>query len=200
MNKVNVFRVDNPIARVFVAEIGIGPYNFFSQLAHPNTAKQWAFHCGKHEPGEGIYKKHGINNRKLNAVPTLPSERRPGPFEDIGLRQPFIENIGRTKVVEGKHVVYCFDSIEQYHRWFHDPLELQFMAEHGFVLSQYVVDAKHFLRGHSQCAFLSDGFKYVKARYTLTTLNPITPIYTPPKPMPKKTMESLQAAINKELL
>ena len=181
MNKVNVFRVDNPMFRIYNAVIGLGPYHFFQSCASKETSQQWHTHTAKHEPSANIYQKHKIDVQKITFVPTLPNETRPGPFEDIGLRSQFLEQVGRSKSVTNKNIVYCFDSLNQCQKWFHDPNELQFLAHNGFVISQYVVTETSLMRGTSQCVFFAEGLCYLKTRLTLLGHTPILPIYTPPK-------------------
>ena len=181
MNKVNVFRVDNPMFRVFNMNIGLGPYHFFNTCSHPYTNTQWCAHTAKHEPAANIYQKHKIDARKIMFVPTLPNEARPGPFEDMVMREEFLSKVGKSKAANGKNVVYCFDSLDQYFKWFHDPAERLFLACNGFVLSQYIVKADLFIRGKSQCAFFAEGFEYVKTRLNLFGHTPILPVYTPPR-------------------
>lgn len=183
MNKVNVFRVDNPMMFLYMSPIGVGPYYFFGHVAGKEKCKKWADHCGKHEPLFHTYNKFKIDPFKLKRVPTLLNERRPGPFEDIEMRSQMEAAFGKmTK--DGKEYYYCFDSIEQFKSWFHDPEELQFLAENYFTLSQYIVKTSSFIRGCKQAAFFREGFLYLKTRYNILTLDQLIPTYGPPKPKP----------------
>jgi hypothetical protein len=182
MNKVNVFRVDNPMMFLYIAPVGIGPYYFFGHVAGKEKCNKWADHCGKHEPGPNIYNKFGIDNCKLKSVPTLPNERRPGPFEDMEMREPLAKILGMSK--GGKDYFYCFDSIAQFKSWFHDPEELKFLYENYFTLSHYIVNAASFICGSKQAAFFKEGFMYLKTRYNILTLDQLLPTYGPPKPKP----------------
>lgn len=182
MNKVNVFRVDNPMFGLYIGNVGIGPYYFFGAIAGEEKHKKWGLHCGKHEPGTNIYAKHKIDNFKLKNIPTLPNERRPGPFEDMELRSEMLKHMGGMSK-KGRDHFYCFDSIEQFNQWFHDLEERKFLEANYFTLSHYVVKAKELLRGQRQSVFFKEGFLYLKTRYNIVTLDQILPTMTPKTPM-----------------
>lgn len=168
---------------LYIAPVGIGPYFFFSNVAGKEKWAKWSDHCGKHEPFWHTYNKFKIDPFKLKRVPTLLSERRPGPFEDMVMREKMMSMLGVMNKI-GKEYFYCFDSIAQFKSWFHDPEELRFLAENYFTLSHYIVKASSFIRGSKQAAFFKEGLLYLKTRYNILTLDQLLPTYTPPRPTP----------------
>ena len=109
---------------------------------------------------------------RLRKVPALLTARRPGPFEDMGMRDKFLKFMGGWTKLGRKHY-YCFDSIPQFKQWFHDEEELKFLADNSFTLSNYVVKESSVIRGEKQTVFSEEGLLYLKARYNLQTLEPL---------------------------
>ena len=169
-NTINFYRVEHSDIQFRNSSFYVGPYVYFKNIASTSENQKWGELCGKHEPGNTIYKKFNINNWKLKMIPSLSNERRPGPFEDIELRSRMLNFMGGfTK--NSKFHLYGFASLMQYYSWFNDPDELSFLNDYKFVLRNYLVKTQDFLYGNTQCVINPYGIKSCKNTIKLSDLN-----------------------------
>jgi DNA-binding MltR family transcriptional regulator len=101
------------------------------------------------------YKKFNINNFKLKWVPTLPNAWRPGPFEDIDLREKMILRMG-AMTKNGKFHLYGFDSLMQALQWYNNQEELQFLEDNEFRMYKFKVKSKNMIVGKTQSVCFPD--------------------------------------------
>jgi hypothetical protein len=168
-NKINFYRVENCNCADLIKIInyprkclpfGFGPYSFFNSdvwekelsLSVPYTKEQFTKFCSFANDECREYRILKIDNYKVSYVPTLPRTRRPGPFEDIDLREKMIKHMGKMTKYSRWHF-YGFNNLIQLLSWFDNPEELKFLHEMGFILSNYLVPSKDFIIGKNQSVF-----------------------------------------------
>ena len=117
------------------------------------------------------YIKFNIDNYKLKCVPTLSNAWRPGPFEDIDLRQKMIDRMGGMSK-SGKFHIYGFDSIMQALKWYNDPEELEFLESLGFGMFKFLVKTQNLIVGKNQSVYFPDKNDiFEKDKIQLSTLH-----------------------------
>ena len=156
-NKTYFYRIANYQYKFF-GIYPIGPYAFFNDTVWQNakilpyTADQYdqfARFCAN-ETSE--YKKLKIDNYKLKRVPTLPNAWRPGPFEDIDLREKMIDKMGAMSK-NGKFHLYGFDSMIQALNWYNNHAELNFLKNCGFAMYKFRIWKKNMIVGKRQSVY-----------------------------------------------
>lgn len=159
-NKTHFYRVANGKYRYYNM-YPLGPYSFFNHDVWKNFATL-PFNSNEYNKfaefvsGEIIeYKKLKIDNYKLKRVPTLSNAWRPGPFEDIDLREKMIDRMGgMTK--SGKFHLYGFDSMMQALNWYNNSEELEFLENCGFSMYKFRVKTKNMIVGKRQSVYFPD--------------------------------------------
>ena len=140
----------------------MGPYAFFNtNLWSVNNQKVPFSDCAYEKFVEFVsketveYKKFNIANFKLKWVPTLPNAWRPGPFEDIDLREKMIHRMG-TMTKYGKFHLYGFDSFIQASKWYNNQEELQFLEDNEFRMYKFQIKSKNMIVGKTQSVYFPD--------------------------------------------
>lgn len=163
MNYVNVYRMEHRQAFYggLSENIGIGPYMFCQELRN-----KFIFDTLPKEI-QDLNQKLLINEERPRylkrniapgkCLPATASYLRPGPREDIGLREYFKNHylgggdINSTTLARvDDPFVFCFDSFEQANRWFFDCDELDLLKICGFHLVKRRVPSTQAVFGHAQ--------------------------------------------------
>ena len=160
-NKTYFYRVANK-KHAWNGRYPMGPYAFFNtNLWSVNNQKVPFSDCVYEKFVEFVsketveYKKFNIANFKLKWVPTLPNAWRPGPFEDIDLREKMILRMG-TMTKYGKFHLYGFDSIIQALNWYNNQEELQFLEDNEFRMYKFQIKSKNMIVGKTQSVYFPD--------------------------------------------
>lgn len=175
-NKVYFYRVANEMGRHYYDAHYMGPYAYFNinswlKASIPFTEETY-LQFVKFASQEVVeYRRYNIDNYKLKSVPTLPNTWRPGPFEDIDLREKMIQRMGKmTK--NGKFHLYGFDSLMQTIKWYSNLEELEFLEKNGFSLYKLLVKSSNLIVGKNQAVYFPDKYDIVeKAKIKLTDLH-----------------------------
>lgn len=140
----------------------LGPYSFFNHATWcqnfvplPFTNDEYNKFAKFCENESIEYKKLKIDNYKLSRVPTLPNAWRPGPFEDIDLREKMIDRMGAMTKYRKFHL-YGFDSMMQALNWYNNLEELNFLENIGFSMYKFRVSAKNMIAGKRQAVYFPD--------------------------------------------
>lgn len=159
-NKTYFYRVANGNHRHYDT-YPMGPYSFFNPVLWKNYATlpftSNAYNIFAEFASKEVieYKKLKIDNYKLSRVPTLPNSWRPGPFEDIDLREKMIGRMG-AMTKKGKFHLYGFDSMMQALNWYNNLEELNFLESCGFSMYKFRVSAKNMIVGKRQAVYFPD--------------------------------------------
>ena len=162
-NKTYFYRVAHTNC-TFYGRYPMGPYTFFDatrRLLNNQKVPISISECTYEKFYEFVskevveYKKFNINNFKLNRVPTLPNAWRPGPFEDIDLREKMIDRMG-TMTKYGKFHLYGFDSLMQALQWYNNQEELQFLEDNQFRMYKFQIKSKNMIVGKTQSVYFPD--------------------------------------------
>ena len=160
-NKTYFYRVAHKNCS-FYGRYPMGPYTFFNtNLWFVNNQKVPFSDCAYEKFVEFVskevveYKKFNIANNKLKWVPTLPNAWRPGPFEDIDLREKMIDRMG-TMTKNGKFHLYGFDSLMQASKWYNNQEELQFLEDNQFRMYKFKIKSKNMIVGKTQSVYFPD--------------------------------------------
>ena len=161
MNHVNVWRMEH--SSLFYNDlkepVGMGPYTYVSRYHQqvpepqiPPVVKALSERLYNNEERPRYLKK---NIAPGKALPASASYLRPGPREDVGLREYFRDyylggNINGSKMVVDDPFVFCFDSIGQSYRWFFDMKEWELLEANGFILKKRRIPVKSSVLGHAQ--------------------------------------------------
>ena len=163
MNYLNVYRMENSVLFYdgLTEKIGVGPYTYCSYIyaqnpieSIPDAIKMLANKLSVNEE-RPRYLKRNIAPGKC--LPASSSYLRPGPREDIGLREYFRNHylgggdINSTTLARyDDPFVFCFDSFEQANRWFFDGEELGLLQACGFHLIKRRIPTSQVVMGHAQ--------------------------------------------------
>ena len=160
-NKTYFYRVANK-KHAWNGRYPMGPYAFFNANQFVLNNQKVPFSECAYEKFVDFtsketveYKKFNINNYKLKWVPTLPNAWRPGPFEDIDLREKMILRMG-TMTKYGKFHLYGFDSIIQALNWYNNQEELQFLEDNEFRMYKFQIKSKNMIVGKTQSVYFPD--------------------------------------------
>lgn len=160
-NKTYFYRVAHKNCS-FYGRYPMGPYTFFNtNLWSVNNQKVPFSECAYEKFVEFVskevveYKKFNIANNKLKWVPTLPNAWRPGPFEDIDLREKMIHRMG-TMTKNGKFHLYGFDSLMQALQWYNNQEELRFLEDNEFRIYKFKIKSKNMIVGKTQSVYFPD--------------------------------------------
>ena len=160
-NKTYFYRVANK-KHAWNGRYPMGPYAFFNANQFVlNNQKVPFSECAYEKFVEFVsketveYKKFNIANFKLKWVPTLPNAWRPGPFEDIDLREKMIHRMG-TMTKYGKFHLYGFDSFIQASKWYNNQEELQFLEDNEFRMYKFQIKSKNMIVGKTQSVYFPD--------------------------------------------
>ena len=159
-NKTYFYRVANRSYR-FDEIYPLGPYSFFNHSVWkdssslPFTSNEYNKFVEFASKEVVEYKIFNINPYECKRVPTLPNAWRPGPFEDIDLREKMIDRMGgMTK--GGKFHLYGFDSMMQALNWYNNSEELEFLENCGFSMYKFLVKTKNMIVGKRQAVYFPD--------------------------------------------
>ena len=140
----------------------MGPYAFFNESRFLLNIQKVPFSGCAYEKFVEFtskeiveYKKFNINNFNLKWVTTLPNAWRPGPFEDIDLREKMILRMG-TMTKNGKFHLYGFDSLMQASKWYNNQEELQFLEDNQFRMYKFQIKSKNLIVGKTQSVYFPD--------------------------------------------
>ena len=160
-NKTYFYRVAHTNC-TFYGRYPIGPYTFFDATRRLLNNQKVPFSECAYEKFVDFtskevveYKKFNIANNKLKWVPTLPNAWRPGPFEDIDLREKMILRMG-TMTKYGKFHLYGFDSLMQASKWYNNQEELQFLEDNEFRMYKFQIKSKNMIVGKTQSVYFPD--------------------------------------------
>lgn len=142
-------------------KIGYGPYTYINSCAHlygnkDNRVSRLKQVLSKFEPRMMRFGRDDICVGKI--LPASYSWIRPGPREDPLLRDWFKNTYLNgdanakyySKDVGNDPVLFCFDSEDQFRRWFFDNEELQLLEQHGFKIVKRRVKSNTVVRGFAQ--------------------------------------------------
>ena len=160
-NKTYFYRVAHKNCS-FYGRYPMGPYAFFNANQFVLNNQKVPFSECTYEKFVDFtsketveYKKFNIANFKLKWVPTLPNAWRPGPFEDIDLREKMILRMG-TMTKNGKFHLYGFDSLMQASKWYNNQEELQFLEDNEFRMYKFQIKSKNMIVGKTQSVYFPD--------------------------------------------
>ena len=160
-NKTYFYRVAHKNCS-FYGRYPMGPYAFFNANQFVLNNQKVPFSECTYEKFVDFtsketveYKKFNIANFKLKWVPTLPNAWRPGPFEDIDLREKMIHRMG-TMTKNGKFHLYGFDSLMQASKWYNNQEELQFLEDNEFRIYKFKIKSKNMIVGKTQSVYFPD--------------------------------------------
>lgn len=177
MNTHWVFRLEHTSIK-FDAVYGIGPYHFMNNIRYDEFKTRPDIKLilekvddidikrlrGLMEAQESStelkkkYKEHYKFEPTCNfsgkVLPCSFSVKRPGPWNDPLLHQSFV-NRGIDLLKDKLNAIFGFESNEQLHKWFDDPIELEILKRLGFDIVPRKIDSNKILFGMRQCCIVS---------------------------------------------